>query len=114
MKALALEDNDTSYDTNSMDDQMTSSPTHEKHPERSTQCTNGNGVNTSSSEQKPKTCRSAPLLSECEGKELLKKPVSKTPTDIKNSSSTGNVKEGRNAVIHNHKSFCFIASHSLL
>lgn len=95
MKALALEANDTSYDINSMDDQMTSSPTYEKHPEHSTQCTKGSGVNTSSSEQKPKTCRSAPLLSECEGKELFKEPVSITPTVIKNSS-TGNVKEGRN------------------
>lgn len=95
MKALALEANDTSYDINSMDDQMTSSSTYKKHPEHSNQCTTGNGVNTSSSEQKPKTCRSAPLLSECEGKELSTEPVSKTPTDKKNSSSTGNVKEGR-------------------
>lgn len=95
MKALALEANDTSYDINSMDDQMTSSPTYEKHPDHSAQRTNGGGVHTSSSEQTPKTCRSAPLLSECEGKELLREPVSKTPTDIKNSSSTGNVKEGR-------------------
>nr|XP_019922732.2 echinoderm microtubule-associated protein-like 2 [Crassostrea gigas] len=102
MKALALEANDTSYDINSMDDQMTSSPTYEKHPEHSTQCTKGSGVNTSSSEQKPKTCRSAPLLSECEGKELLKEPVSKTPTDIKNSSSTGNVKEV--STLSRHKS----------